>query len=98
MTARQQTIPERFGRRIRRERERRGWSMRDLAGKSGLNATTVLRVEQGRDMALSSAVAVAAALELGMDWLLAETHCGTCDGTPPAGFICSECGRKGEAA
>ena len=98
MTPRQQTIPERFGRRIRRERERRGWSMRDLGSKCGVNASTILRVEQGRDMALSSAVAVAGALGLGMDWLLAETHCGTCDGMPPAGFICSECGRKGETA
>lgn len=92
MTARQQAVPERFGRRARRERERREWSLRDLAEKTGLAPSTVMRMEQGRDPALSTAILVASALELRLDWLLAETACETCDGMPPAGFACLSCG------
>ena len=50
--------------------------------------------EGGSDVALSSAVAIASALGLSLDWLLSEPVCETCDEMPPAGFICTECGRS----
>jgi transcriptional regulator with XRE-family HTH domain len=93
MTARQQSVPPWFGKRIQRERERRGWSVRELARKSGVAASTPLRIEAGQDSSLSSAIAVSSALGLSLDVLLAEPGCGVCDGSPPGGFICSECGR-----
>ena len=97
MTARQQSVPERFGRRLQREREARHWSLREAGEKCGMSASTVMRAEAGADMALSNAVRLAAVYGVSMDVLLAEPACGTCDGAPPAGFICSACGAGGAA-
>jgi transcriptional regulator with XRE-family HTH domain len=95
MTARQFSVPPVFGRRLQRERSRRGWSMRDLAARcgEGFSQNTVKRAEDGSDLHLSHAIALATALGTSLDALLAESPCGTCDGMPPTGFICSECGR-----
>ncbi len=93
MTARQQSVPPVFGRRLRAEREARSLTLRQLGAKAAVNATTVLRAEQGHDVALSIAVALASALGLPLAALLADLQCGRCDGMPPAGFICSTCGR-----
>ena len=97
MTARQQSVPERFGRRLQREREARHWSLREAGEKCGMSASTILRAEAGADMALSNAVRLAAVYGVSMDVLLAEPACKTCDGIPPAGFICSACGAGGAA-
>jgi transcriptional regulator with XRE-family HTH domain len=93
MTARQFSVPPVFGRRLQRERESRHWSLREAGKESGLSASTVMRAEAGTDMALSGAIRLAQVYGVGLDALLAEAECGTCDGTPPSGFICSECGR-----
>jgi transcriptional regulator with XRE-family HTH domain len=93
-----QSVPPVFGRRLRAERERRDLTLRQLATACRVNANTVLRAEQGRDVALSIASALAAGLGLPLSALLAELKCGRCDGTPPAGFICGECGRTRMAA
>ena len=95
MTARQHEVPAIFGRRLIRERESRGWSMRETGAKTGLSASTVMRAEVGQDCALSTAIALAAAYGLSIGDLLAEGPCDRCDGKPPAGFICGECGRGG---
>ena len=95
MTARQHAIPAAFGRRLQRERENRHWSMRETSEKCGLWPSTIMRAEKGSDVALSSAITLAALYEVSMDALLAEAGCETCDGMPPAGFICRECGRGG---
>ena len=87
-------VPEVFGRRIQRERQRRRWNLRELGDKcGGISANTILRVEAGQNLTLGVAVALAKALGVSLDSLLAEVECETCDGMPPAGFICSECGR-----
>ena len=62
-----------------------------------MNASTVMRVEEGRDVALSSAIALAALYGRPMDALLAGSACGVCDGMPPAGFSCLSCGAKSAA-
>ena len=93
MSARQQEVPATFGRRLRSERESRGLTLRQLAADARVNATTVLRAEQGRDVALSIAVALAAALGLPLAALLAELECARCGGVPPSGFVCLACGR-----
>ena len=95
MTARQQKVPAIFGRRVRCERKRHGWSMRELSIKADVSIATVHGAENGKDPALSSAIALAAALGLSLGTLLAEPECARCDGKPPAGFICSACGREG---
>ena len=93
MTARQHSIPAAFGRRLQREREARHWSLREAAEKSGFAAaSTIMRAEQGSDVALSSAVALAALYGVPLSVLLAESACEVCDGMPPVGFICATCG------
>jgi transcriptional regulator with XRE-family HTH domain len=92
MTARQQSVPAWFGERVRRERENLGLSIRQLAVKCGIANSTVSRAEEGHDLALSSALALAAVLDRPLAALLAEPSCPVCDGTPPAGFACTSCG------
>jgi transcriptional regulator with XRE-family HTH domain len=92
-----QEVPAAFGRRIKREREQRGWSLRDLGAECGMNASTILRIEGGSDAALSNAVAIAAGLGLPLSVLLTEPECARCDDRPPAGFICAACRREGAA-
>ena len=97
MTTRRQAVPAVFSRRLRYERKRRDWTLRRLGTEAGVNASTVLHAEQGADVALSIAVALAAGLGLPLAALLADLQCGRCDGMPPDGFICGECGRGGVA-
>jgi transcriptional regulator with XRE-family HTH domain len=49
---------------IRDERVRRGWSLRDLAGRAGLSVTFVHVVEHGGAASLATYTALASALEL----------------------------------
>ena len=98
MTASQHGVPAVFGRRLRYERELRGWTLRQFGTAAGVNATTVLRAEHGADVALSVALALAEALGIPLAALLTELECARCDGTPPAGFICSACGREGKSS
>lgn len=92
VTARQQSVPPVFGRRLQRERSARQWTLREAAGKCGLNASTIMRVEAGSDAEFSSAIILARLYGRSMDALLAASACETCDGMPPEGFICAACG------
>ena len=85
-------IPPVYGSRVRRIRKREGLSVRELSEKSGMSHSTVQRAEQGQDAALSTWLALASALGVPAVVLLADPSCGVCDGMPPVGFICSECG------
>jgi transcriptional regulator with XRE-family HTH domain len=88
-----------FGQRCKRARERLGWSARELGRKSGVSASTICRAEAGqKDMNLSMAARMAAALGVPLAEMVTEAVCGTCDGWVPAGFACKECGREGGAA
>ena len=80
-----------YGRRIQRERHRKGWTLRQLVKASGMSTSTVARLESGQDASLSTFLAVAAALEVPASVLLADPSCWLCDGSPPPGMICSEC-------
>ena len=85
-------IPPVYGLRIQRERRRKGLSVRELSESSGMATSTVQRVEDGQDGSLSTWLALAGALVIPASVLLADPSCWLCDGMPPAGFICSECG------
>jgi transcriptional regulator with XRE-family HTH domain len=98
VTGSRHDVPAVFGRRLRSERESRGLTLRQFGTKAGVNATTVLRAEHGSDVALSIAVALAEALGLPLAALLAELKCARCGEMPPAGFICSACGREGKSS
>jgi transcriptional regulator with XRE-family HTH domain len=74
-----------FGRRVLRERARRGWSVRETAAKAGgLTPSTINRTENGHQVWLISALAIADALDLPLAELLAELDCA-----------CPECQRIG---
>ena len=60
MTVSRNPLPSVFGRRLRRQRESRQWSLREAGEKCGLLASTIMRAEKGGDMALSNAVVLAA--------------------------------------
>ena len=85
-------IPPVYGLRIQRERRRKGLSVRELSESSGMATSTVQRAEQGQDATLSTFLAIAGALGVPAVVLLADPSCVVCDGMPPVGFICSECG------
>ena len=95
MIGRKKFVPEVFGLRLRRAREDRGWSLRQVSAKCGVGPNTIHRAEHGLDISLGSAVQIAGALGISFDELFAEAACVTCDGIPPAGFICGTCGRGG---
>lgn len=84
-----------FGRRVKAERERRGWSQRELARAAGLSPPVPCRVELGRDLTLSSAVAIARAFDVPLADLAGPFDCAQCDDYPPAGFTCRACGAEG---
>jgi transcriptional regulator with XRE-family HTH domain len=68
--------------------------MQELADKCDLaNASSILRIERGRDPYLSLALMIAAALEVPLSVLITEADCPTCEERPPAPFICPDCGR-----
>jgi transcriptional regulator with XRE-family HTH domain len=69
--------PERiFGRRVRRERMRRGWRQEDLAaavadGGISLHPSAYAKIEGGtRTVTLNEAVAITVALDLPVSWML----------------------------
>ena len=84
-----------FARRVVREKTARGLNTRELAAKSGLSLSTVWRAENGREVWLSSALAITAALGMPLAEMFTPPECGRCDGRPPAGFACPDCGRLG---
>ena len=88
-------LPPAFSRRLRAEREARGWTQRELSRRAGLSASTPLRAELGCDLYLSAAVALAVALGVGMSALAGPFRCGRCDDFPPPGFTCRACGTNG---
>jgi transcriptional regulator with XRE-family HTH domain len=91
-------VPSWIGMRIARLRKERGWAVRELGRKTGLAGSGLANIEAGNDFRISSAIALAEAFGVGLADLLAEQECAHCDGRPPAGFMCPECGRLGGEA
>jgi len=67
-----------FRRRVRQERTAQGWSVREMAARSGggLSAPTISRAENGHDVFLGRALAIAATLGLPLADLLEEPEHG----------------------
>jgi transcriptional regulator with XRE-family HTH domain len=89
-------------RNIRRHRERRGWSYKELSERltqvgRGIHIVDLGWVETGeRRVDVDDLVALAAALEVGVEDLLQPpADCDTCHGAPPPGFMCLECETSG---
>ena len=66
------SIDQRIGARIRGEREGRGWSLTDLAGKSGVSRAMIHKIERGESSPTASLLAkLAGAFGMSMSALLA---------------------------
>lgn len=96
MTTRPDAVPPWIGKRIKHLRTERQWTLQDLSRRCGLSKSGISKIEAGNDFTVSSAIAIAEAFGMPVTDLLASPVCGHCDGKPPAGFLCPECGRKGE--
>ena len=87
-----------FSARLRVIRAARGWSLRELAEKSGVGPNTIFRTECGAGIYLDQAVLLAAACGMGLEAMTAALECGQCAGMPPSGFTCNACGTAGPEA
>jgi DNA-binding XRE family transcriptional regulator len=56
------------GRRLKRARHAKGWTQRQLEGASGVDQTTISRVENGRQMGLGLLKIAALAMALDGTW------------------------------
>lgn len=66
-------VVETSGQRVRRARELRKRSLRNVAGAAGINPSTLSRWENDKgEPILSHAVRVANALNISLDWLVGE--------------------------
>jgi transcriptional regulator with XRE-family HTH domain len=65
-------IDQRIGARVRTERERRGWSLTDLAAASGVSRAMIHKIERGESSPTATSLAkLAGAFNLSMSALLA---------------------------
>lgn len=87
----------------RRLRKARGWTQEELAAKLGWRHTVVSRAECAanqkriRRFSVDDLVLIAGAFGVApSDLLDAVLPCATCQGSPPAGFACQECGAVGD--
>lgn len=55
---------------IRQERRRRGWTLRELAARSGLHHETIARIERGRDPSLRALRLISRAMDMSVIDLL----------------------------
>jgi transcriptional regulator with XRE-family HTH domain len=88
-------MPERdlLARAMRRLRLERGWSLRDVASRAGLNFSQISRAENGLRRPLAPFVQ-AGIFEVGVSEVLKPCpHCGY---DPPAGYMCLRCGTAKE--
>ena len=76
----------------------RGWSKVDLARAAGSQNADVTRAVNGQACSLALAGRIAAALGRALADMVQPVGCGTCDGSPPAGFSCLECGAETRAS
>ncbi len=68
-------LDARLGARIRLERELRGWSLSDLAGRSGVSRAMINKIERGESSPTASLLGrLSAAFELTMSALLARVE------------------------
>ena len=89
-------------RNIRRLREQRGWSYREVEERLARAGRTIpilnlSAIDAGeRNVDVDDLVALAAVFDLSVGELLQPpADCETCHGAPPPGFMCMECETSG---
>lgn len=77
---------------MRRLRLMRGWSLRQVAERAGVNVSQIYRSEHGQRKPLTM-YQMAGIFEVPVDQVLIPCpHCGY---SPPAGYICATCHQGG---
>lgn len=86
-------------RRMKALRQQRGWSQSELAQRlcdigCDVALHKISNYDAGRQKVVSIdfAFAVAEVFGVAVEDLI-KTPCGTCNGAPPSGFACKDCGR-----
>jgi hypothetical protein len=72
-----------------------GWLQEDLQERAGIGAHVAARAINGTGCDLGVAGKIAALTGRPLAVMIGPYACGTCDGTPPAGFRCMECSVEG---
>ena len=89
-------IPGRaVGARVARLRKEAGLTQKALARSAGISQGWVSQIEGGDGRMTEALERVARVLGTPLAELVAGPACRCCDDTPPAGFICRECGADG---
>jgi hypothetical protein len=90
------------GANIRVLRQRKGWTQVQLGGLMGWpSATTVCAAEgrrDGRQRGFTTEEVTRLAAIFSLTTTQLTTRCATCEGHPPAGFACLNCGAQGTRA
>jgi len=73
-----------------------GWTQHDLAERAGVAQITATKAVNGTSVTLEFAGKLATLVGSDLATMIGPYICGTCNGAPPAGFGCLECGTEGE--
>jgi hypothetical protein len=73
-----------------------GWTQADLQEHAKISAHLAARAINGNGVELGLAAQLARAVGSMLPAMLGEYTCGTCEGMPPPGYGCLECGTEGE--
>lgn len=85
-----------FARHLQARMRALGWDTAALTERAGVTQITITKAVNGSSVGLELAGKLAALAGLELVQMLGPYACGTCTGTPPAGFACLECGTEGE--
>ena len=85
---------ERLAASMRRQRWARGWTMRQVADRAGLDVSQISRAESGLRRPLAAAVQAGVFETTEAD---VRADCPHCRYRPPSGYMCLTCGSKGKA-
>lgn len=85
-----------FARHLQARMRALGWDAARLTELTGVTQITITKAVNGSSVSLEFAGKLAALTGLTLPQMLGPYTCGTCTGTPPAGFACLECGTEGD--
>lgn len=76
----------------------RGWTISDLAKRTGDPAGNLSQAINGTKCPLAIAGRIAGGFGIPLAEMVVPYTCRTCHGKPPAGFACLECGTEARAS
>jgi len=83
-----------FARHLKARMRALGWDQEQLEQRSGLSQRIAARAINGTYVDLETAGKIAAIVGSHLAAMLGPYKCGTCNGTPPPGYACLECGAE----